>query len=183
MKRAARIFFHLAAGVSGVLFVVAVGLWIASYRWGYGLVRNGVSSYRMIAISRAEMSTASLTLPGEVARALLPPGRVMGWTWKSGPAVDIVSNLRKRGDSPVAGFFFERVDEPAGTGFALLLPLPFVAALFAPLPLADVLLIRRRRRRGRRLAAGLCVRCGYDLRASPERCPECGAIPATANST
>lgn len=34
--------------------------------------------------------------------------------------------------------------------------------------------LRRRWRSSRRLAGGLCTGCGYDLRASPHRCPECG---------
>ena len=43
-------------------------------------------------------------------------------------------------------------------------------------------LVRHGQRVRARRAAGQCVRCGYDLRASADRCPECGAAVVRQDS-
>jgi hypothetical protein len=51
------------------------------------------------------------------------------------------------------------------------------------LGIAPVFAVRRAMRRWRRRAKiGRCAKCGYDLRATPDRCPECGAVPAKAKA-
>ena len=50
--------------------------------------------------------------------------------------------------------------------------------IFALAPLFWCLLAYRYRRRAKTMC-GHCLTCGYDLRATPDRCPECGApVPA-----
>jgi hypothetical protein len=55
--------------------------------------------------------------------------------------------------------------------YAASVPHWILAAALAILPTGKLTtaILRRRRKR-----AGLCLVCGYDLRASPDRCPECG---------
>jgi hypothetical protein len=50
-------------------------------------------------------------------------------------------------------------------------------AAFAALPLVRLLLAAGRRLASRRdRDPGVCASCGYDLRATPGRCPECGRM-------
>ncbi len=65
-----------------------------------------------------------------------------------------------------ASFYDARIK---GIAFPAWLPV----VMFAIPPAMWVIFWRRRRRRR---GIGLCPQCGYDIRATPQRCPECGRV-------
>lgn len=70
---------------------------------------------------------------------------------------------------PDGDFIFPRVR-------AVGIPLWFVTLVAGVVPFLAARTTIRGRRARRRREKGLCERCGYDLRASAERCPECGTV-------
>jgi hypothetical protein len=73
------------------------------------------------------------------------------------------------------GFWYRR-DPRATRGWSteLAVPLWLVTAVCSIPP---VLAMRRSYRTRRRRRSGECIICGYDLRETPSRCPECGWAP------
>jgi hypothetical protein len=107
-------------------------------------------------------------------------GRGDGWRWEAERGRPAASGL---GIADALGFGYHAADPAPSDNEtwtrSVTFPLWLPAVLFAVIPT-----VRGCRHLRRRLAyaRGLCRRCGYDLRATPGRCPECGSVAAVAES-
>jgi hypothetical protein len=70
-----------------------------------------------------------------------------------------------------AGFKWGEFSGGRAHGWEVVIPYRVLVIVAALLPAAW---LRRQHRLAVAARAGLCPACGYDLRATPDRCPECG---------
>ena len=178
---------HLIAALaltSLLLFALAVAMWVRSYgaedHISYG--RPGIGDWAVW----SRVGRLSLWIDRyDEANALAPsaPARARGWTFSTRPLVRSGSQVRPGrwpdGTNGTIGFVYETDKTGRSPYTALAVPWWAIAALpatSAALAIASWTRSRRRRKLGR------CPSCGYDLRATPDRCPECGASPANASA-
>jgi hypothetical protein len=191
--------FTLLSALSLVLFLATAALWVRGLRGGDQFIFTTGGRLWWVMSSRGEVSvicvrrwprperfrwvtddssyaipTVSYTAPPEfgsewrVAGASGENTEVSTWLDEAGTPVSLAEseNRSTRQGGPV----HESGMMPCRS-VSVPLWMPLVLGGVAP---GILLATRVRARRRRRLASGLCPTCGYDLRATPARCPECG---------
>ena len=61
------------------------------------------------------------------------------------------------------------------TGNLFVVGIPYWSILIVSIAIPAAWMLKQRNLKQRR-TAGQCLACGYDLRATPDRCPECGMV-------
>jgi hypothetical protein len=167
MRRLPRILLNAATVVSLVLCVATAVLWVRSYR-----VRDLWSESDGHTIDSVDLHAGWIS----VARLSVNPPLGDPWPWRHD--AQPVQPPQWAGWERALGIGTEdntgRMGVTAFRHRSWSVAHRLVVAMTAVLPagwLVRVLRVRRRTSRGR------CPACGYDLRVTPARCPECGAVP------
>jgi hypothetical protein len=182
--------FNAAALVSLVLYVGVLAAFARSLWWSDDFQLNTVEDrgrlhYRWYYCLLSGRGGLELACDAEIVeRVYVMPGEgsLYGdpWRWQTFHARPAryprpAFNTRERAK---LGFWLKWTSNPATVCREIIVPYWFLAVLTGVLP--SIWLVRRRREsvRRRRAAAGLCIGCGYDLRASTDCCSECGQAVA-----
>jgi hypothetical protein len=155
---------QVLTAVSALLFVTAAALSVRA-RWAMDqlFLSAPPAADRPLAI-RNEMY--ALTVEWDPTQQPWFPTRI--WHQRRLRSDGRFTSNRASADLAVPGFRFVYGEANVAHWLVSLLTLPLpVLALFKWV------------HRSKRYARGRCVTCGYDLRASSDRCPECGASLAT----
>lgn len=161
----------IVSAISLMLCLATGVLWVRSY-WTLDYLSKHSSFWLVMVTSergRLDISTSRYQQPlqMDIGYAPIPEGLLP-------PKLDY-----DPGWSPL-GFDVVNVEKAWGHTVAVGIPHWFASVFSAVLPVRWFWKWRRDRLAKRK---GLCPQCGYDLRATPNRCPECGTvIPAQTAS-
>jgi hypothetical protein len=152
---------NLLTVLSVLVCVAAVALWVRSYwRYDLGSVAIGYEEVGYHSLRGHLMGFWSSHI-GQRPESGRNTFRCTPGEWRWGSLLEFHGDWWAVYDQP-----------PHVTRISVSFPHWTLAAVAAVPPAAAVI---RRRRRRKRLLHGLCPSCGYDLRASPGCCPECGS--------
>jgi hypothetical protein len=150
--------FSVLAGVSMLLCVAVVVLWVRSYERRDELLiflpQTGTSEILSIRSYAGDIDFELNRLPG----------CGFGFTWQ------LISEPISSAERSTFGKQWHWIFRLGGLDSRILFPAWLPGALLLVIPTRRALARRKTR-------PGLCPTCGYDLRATPQRCPECGIVP------
>lgn len=174
MRRFARILFNVAAAVSLSLCVATCMLWVRSH-WVYDLYKFADRQHTL-KLDKGHLWAGRCEEPywidpGHYAARQHP--ETSNFTATFLPNSSQVSVAVGVGISRSALHFLyvDWVQPPSTRMRSLAVPMWFIAGFLGIVPVARTW---RWMKNKHGKEEGLCPSCGYDLRASPDRCPECG---------